>query len=250
MARPPWLHLLLDVPSSRWTDSVPFWAAVTGTSVSPLRGEREQFVTLLPAEGAAWVKLQSIDGPEPRVHLDLDGIDRARSVRFSVAAGAVPAWSYPGVAVMRSPGGLLFCHTVADSGDQPHLHRGETEVVLDQVCIDIPSRCWRTEVTFWQTPTGRDLERGLRPEFALLGDRADPAGAPRILLQRLDDDAPAVSAHPDFATGHRHEQARRHESLGATIVSDFPRWTVMRAPSGHVYCLTDRDPATGSVDHR
>jgi hypothetical protein len=24
----------------------------------------------------------------------------------------------------------------------------------------------------------------------------------------------------------------------------------MRAPSGHVYCLTDRDPGTGRVRHR
>jgi hypothetical protein len=33
--------------------------------------------------------------------------------------------------------------------------------------------------------------------------------------------------------------------LGAEVVSVNPFWTVLTAPGGQVYCLTDRDPRTG-----
>jgi len=30
------------------------------------------------------------------------------------------------------------------------------------------------------------------------------------------------------------------------VVKAFRQWTVMRDPAGRIYCLTDRDPATGT----
>ena len=118
--------------------------------------------------------------------------------------------------------------------------------IADQVCLDIPPRLWDVEVEFWRAFTGRPLEPGGRPEFGFLGD-PDPSGPPRILLQRLDDDAPRVMAHLDFAVRDRQAQIRHHESISARRIDDFERWTQMRAPSGHVYCLTDRDPGTGRI---
>lgn len=254
-----WLHLILEVPRHRSDDAVRFWADAAGAAPSLPAGERDQLVTLLPALGSPWVMVQTLDEPNhqpgARVHLGIDSIDRidridrSAAAERSTAAGAPLAWAQQDVAVMRSPGGLPFCPTLVDPHHPARLHRGDTNVVLDQVCLDIPSRWWDIEVAFWQALTGRDLERGLRPEFAFLGDREDPAGTPRILLQQLGDDAPSVSAHPDFATNDKQGQARRHVALGATIVAEYPRWTVLQAPSGHRYCLTDRDPATGSV-HR
>lgn len=244
-----WVYLFLDVPEPLWKSALEFWPAATCATASAARGEDHQFVTLLPPTGDPWVKLQAIGEPTGRVHVDIDSADRAAAVAGSLTEGAVPVWNYRDVAVMRSPGGLLFCHTLADPQRRPRLDRGDIDTVLDQVCIDIPSRMWDTEVTFWQNLSGRQLEQGLRPEFAFLGDQGDAAGSPRILLQRLDDETPAVTAHPDFAVSDRPAQVRRHQGLGATRVADFPKWTVMRAPTGHVYCLTDRDPMTGSV-HR
>ena len=246
--RPAWIHLFLDTPVAGYVEAVEFWAAVTGCEVSPARGENDQFVTLLPAHGHPWLKLQSIAGPEASMHLDVDSADCPAAVQESRELGASDAWTYHDVAVMRSPGGLLFCHTVTDESDRPWMERGGLDVVADQICLDVPARKWEAEVDFWRRLTGRHLERGLRPEFALLGD-PDPAGPPRILLQRLGGDAARVTAHLDLAVRDRQGQARRHERLGARRVRDFERWTVMRAPSGHTYCLTDRDPRTGRV-HR
>ena len=145
---------------------------------------------------------------------------------------------------MRSPGGLLFRHTVA--GGRRRFARTDPDRVLDQVCLDIPAPLWDREVAFWNAMTGRQLERGLRPEFAFLGD-PDAHGGIRILLQRLDSTQGPVTAHPDFAVATRAEETARQSALGAHVINVMDRWTVMQAPDRYVYCLTDRDPATGRV---
>jgi hypothetical protein len=242
---PTWITLFLDVAGDRWPSAVEFWATVTGCDASPPRGEHDQFRTLRPAHDHPWLKMQRVDETASRIHLDLDHPDRQASVQESLRHGAQHAWTYEGVPVMRSPGGLLYCHTLPES-EQPRMDRAGLNAVADQVCLDIPPPLWDAEIEFWQAMTGRPFEPGLRPEFAILRD-PDPSGPPRILLQRLDDDADGVTAHVDFAVADRQSQIRHHESLGARRISDFERWTQMRAPSGHVYCLTDRNPGTGRV---
>jgi hypothetical protein len=57
----------------------------------------------------------------------------------------------------------------------------------------------------------------------------------------------------DHAAGepaHAHRYVRRPDDLpvraGAEVVMAFRQWTFMRDPVGRIYCLTDRDPATGT----
>lgn len=231
-----WLYLFIDVSLPSWADARAFWSAATGWRESPTRGENDQFLTLLPDRGDPWVKLQAIDGP-PRIHLDLDATERKAPVERSVALGAAHAWRFDDVEVMRSPGGLLFCHTLGVAGRA--LARGGPRL-LDQVCLDIPSAAWDDEIEFWRQLTGRDLVRGSRPEFARL-----EGPGPRILLQRLDEPDGPVRGHPDFAVADRAAETGRHERLGAEVLDRREHWTVLRAPGGQVYCLTDRDPETG-----
>ncbi|MCO6734739.1 VOC family protein, partial [Streptomyces sp. EL9] len=81
-----------------------------------------------------------------------------------------------------------------------------------------------------------------RPEFHVI---QPPAGLPlRILLQRIGEDRP-VFAHPDLACADITATRARHEGYGAVFVAEFGHWTVMRDPTGGVYCLTGRDPGTG-----
>lgn len=240
---PVWIRVFLDVPVSAWEAALTFWpAAISCHSVESL-GETGQFARLNPARGSSWVELQQVEETQPRIHLDLDGTDRAAAVRRSVEFGGTPAWSHGDVPVFRSPGGLLYCHTV----DVPTegMDRRGLQIVLDQVSIDIPPQCWEAEVAFWQAITGRVLQPGRRPEFAFLGD-PDPAGPVRILLQRMDA-GNVVGAHADFAVADREAETRRHEALGAVVERVMERWTVLQAPDGRRYCLTDRDPATGRL---
>lgn len=241
---PAWIHLFLDVSAHDLDSAVDFWSSVTGWTASARRGEDDQFLTLLPDEGPAWVKMQAVDGPA-RVHLDLDTMDRRAAVDVASGLGATTAWRYHDVEVMRSPGGFTFCQTLLDSPAPIMERTGRT--ILDQVCIDIPASHWDTEVAFWRDLTGRPLQhRDPASEFAVLED----PGRLRILLQRLDDHDGDVRAHPDLATADRSAETDRHIGLGARLKAAFDEWTVLTAPGGQVYCLTDRDPLTGRVRRR
>ena len=233
-----WIQLFLDVRRADAMVEREFWAAATGWTQSPPRGENDQFVTLIPERGTPWLKLQSVDG-RPGVHLDLDADDREAAVARSTSLGATHAWTYERVPVMRSPGGFVFCHTLAGDGERVPPRYADT--VLDQVCLDVPPSRWEAECEFWTRLTGRELREGSLPGFrSLSGDGL------RILLQRLDDEQESVTAHPDFATADRPAETDRHVDLGARLEGAHEFWTVLRSPAGQVYCLTDRDPASGT----
>jgi hypothetical protein len=232
------MQVFLDTPASSFEEAAAFWSAVTGWSPSERRGEDGQFLTLLPAAGSSYVKVQAVDGPAG-VHLDLDSTDRPAAVDRAHQLGATHAWTYHDVEVMRSPGGFTFCQTLID--DVPTLARAGS-TILDQVCLDVPATHWDTEVAFWAALVGRDAQVGALPQFVRLVED----GRLRLLLQRLDEPDGPVRAHPDLASADRAADTERHVALGATLggVHDF--WTVLTAPGGQVYCLTDRNPATGS----
>ncbi len=233
-----WTWLFIDGPDDVADEAWEFWRAVTASTLSERRGETGQFATLQPAEGDAWVKLQRV-GDGGGVHLDLDSRDRAASLAAALAAGASRRERYHDVEVMTSPGGFIFCLTLGDGGSWVRGPR----TMLDQVCIDIPPRLWDAEVAFWAELTGMEAATGRTPEYRRL---LPPPGRPlRMLLQRLGTDEERVRAHPDFASADRAADTGAHVALGAEVVRSFDAWTVLRAPGGQVYCLTDRDPATG-----
>lgn len=235
--RPAWIQVFLDTPAERFEEALAFWSAVTGWQASERRGEDGRFLTLLPAAGSAYVKMQAVDGP-PGLHLDIDSTDRSGMVERATALGATHAWTYEDVEVMRSPGGFTFCHTLVDGA--PALAR-DGATILDQACLDIPGLHWDAEVAFWTALTGRTPEVGALPQFV----RLVAPGEPRILLQRLDEADGPVRGHPDLASADRAADTREHVGLGAEVVGVHDHWTVLTAPGGQVYCLTDRDPSTG-----
>ncbi|WP_114854930.1 VOC family protein [Brachybacterium sp. YJGR34] len=246
MTRPDWMTLFLDTPIARWRAAVRFWAAITGTAVSPSRGENGQFVTLRPPHGDAWLKLQAIDAPAPRMHLDLDAADRPGAIAASRNLGATRAWTYHDVAVMRSPGGVLFCHTLGEEGHRPRMQRDGLALVADQVRLAVPARFWEVELEFWRGVTGLPMTLGARGESAVLRDD-DPTGPPRILLQRRLGDAPRVRANLDVLVRDLRSEIQRHERLGARRLADDGRRIRLMAPSGHVYRLTAGDPSSALV---
>ena len=235
---PAWLQVFLDVPRDDLEDAVAFWSAVTGWTPSERRGEDGQFLTLLPAAGSAYLKVQAVDGPAG-VHLDLDSRDRPAAVARARDLGATHAWTYEDVEVMRSPGGFTFCQTLVEG--EPSLAR-DGSTILDQVCLDVPAAHWESEVAFWSALTGREPQVGALPEFVRLVED----GRLRLLLQRLDEADGPVRAHPDLATADRVGDTDRHVGLGAVLQGVHDFWTVLTAPGGQVYCLTDRDPSIGS----
>ena len=87
-----WIQVFLDTPAPALEDAVTFWSAVTGWEPSERRGEDGRFLTLRPAAGSAYVKMQAVDAPAG-LHLDLDSSDRPAAVSRSHELGATHAWT-------------------------------------------------------------------------------------------------------------------------------------------------------------
>ena len=146
--------------------------------------------------------------------------------------------------MLESPGGLTFCfvHHRSSERPPPATWPGGHSSQVDQVCLDIPSSIHERECEFWSEVTGlRRHDRIRSDEFSRL-----VGGGPmavKLLLQRLDDPDGPVRAHLDLATTDRAAETARHEELGATVLQAFDRgWTVLAAPAGPAYCITDRRP--------
>nr|WP_189942852.1 VOC family protein [Streptomyces aurantiogriseus] len=239
-----WTYAFVDRPAERFERACAFWTAVTDTRLSELRGEKDEFVTLLPEGADACVKAQGVAEGNGGAHLDFCVEDMPGFVRAALELGAETVAPHDGWTVLRSPAGQLFC-AVPWHGEsvRPPVVSGSR---LDQVCVDIPPSAYDTEVAFWSGLLPEWTARpGSLPEFHVV---APPPGLPiRILLQRLDEERP-VSAHLDLACGPDIDAVRtRHERLGATLVAAHSHWTVLRDPAGGLYCLTGRDPETGGL---
>ncbi len=248
-----WITAFLDHPAGEAEAATGFWTTITGSSLSTRRGERGQFATLVPADGDAYLRVQTTDDHSLGVHLDLhvDSVDTASVAALRLGATLVDR-SDDGLCLLRSPAGLPFCLVT---------HRGEstrpspidrpdptTPHRFDQISIDVPFGEYDGECSFWSELTGWPIHQGSMAEFRVL--ERPPQLPLRILLQRLgtDDTGDRARAHLDAAVGPAGEAiAAWHRSLGATIVGRGPRWITLTDPSGRPYCLTERDPITGTI---
>jgi hypothetical protein len=229
---PRWITAFVDQPADRFERGADFWATVTGSSVSPRRGEHQEFATLVPTAGDAFCRVQVTADRSAGIHVDFHVESVPDAVIEAEGLGATVSHDFGHVA-MSSPGGLTFC-LVTHHGERdipPPV--GDPASTLDQICIDIPAARFDDEVRFWRELFGWTDLPASRAEFHRL---VEPVGLPfRFLFQRLGPDSAAtsVSAHLDVAAGEdRLAVAAQHEAWGATRLAVFDRWVVMRDPVG------------------
>ncbi|MFI1724705.1 VOC family protein [Streptomyces sp. NPDC020489] len=238
-----WTYAFVDRPAELLGRAQEFWTVVTDTRLSAPRGPRDEFVTLVPAVADPCVKMQGVEAGNGGAHLDLCVDDVPGFVKGALDTGATMAAEHEDWAVLRSPAGQLFCAVpwLGESVRPPVVHGSR----LDQVCLDLAPSVYDTEVAFWSALLADwDAQPSALPEFHRI---VPPPGFPvRVLLQRLDEER-AASAHLDLACSDIETTRIRHEKLGAETVSRGTQWTVLRDPAGGTYCLTGRDPETGSV---
>ena len=242
-----WVTAFVDRPADEFAAARTFWQRATGTSMSPMRGERDEFSTFLPVGADACLRLQRLDGGPPGSHLDLHVDDVEAAAGAVMALGATEVSVRVGLAVVRSPGGLPFC-VVAHHGESRRprpVGRPGARTVVDQVCIDIAPDRFDEECEFWAAVTGWRLECGREADYRVL---VRPEAMPlRLLLQRRSDRDRGLPTrcHLDLACDDVELAARAHEALGASVRDRRPWWTVMADPAGAEYCLTARSPDTG-----
>jgi predicted enzyme related to lactoylglutathione lyase len=241
-----WVFAFIDRPAEGFDAAASFWATVLKWTVSPRRGEHDEFTTLVPPEGDAYVKLQAVGGGGG-MHLDLAVVDVGAFTGRARELGATVVSDYPDYVVLASPGGQLFC-AVPWRGEarRPEPTRSVLGATsrLDQAVIDVaPSRA-EAEVAFWAALTGWSTRTGRRAEFTVV---QSPVELPvRLLIQRIGEER-STSGHLDLACSDRTLVRAWHEKNGAAVLAEYPLWTVMRDPAGGVYCLTARDPRTGQL---
>jgi hypothetical protein len=242
---PFWASAFLDLPASSFAPGVAFWREVTGFTLSPSRGDHQEFATLVPPQGDDYLRVQRIEDGPGGIHLDLHFPDPRAAADRAIALGATEVADL-GHVVLRSPSGLTFCMVSHPASRRPEPatwpdgHRS----LVDQVCIDIPSSGYAEECAFWEALTGWELtSSSVSSDFSRL---TRPPGIPlRLLLQRLGESSGPARAHLDLAAEDRVSETQRHASLGATVIAEHAQWTVLRDPVGSAYCITDRDPGTG-----
>ena len=246
-----WLTALLDFPGDPpglFERGCSFWQAVTATTLSPPRGRSGEFVTLVPLAGNAFVRAQRTRALRAGCHLDVHVDDVERGTERALSLGALPPTG-GGRLGLRSPGGLAFC-LVHDGGESqrppPCAWPGGARSLVDQLCIDVPPAAFDAEPEFWAALTSWGLRPGSRPEFRYL---ARPVGIPlRLLFQRLDKaEGEQGRGHLDLACDDVAAECQRHLALGASLVRQMPNWTTLVDPTGLEYCVTRRDPTTGTL---
>ncbi len=243
-----WLTAFLDTVASDASAVEAYWVGVTGWPLSQRRGDDGEFATLQPPVGDSPLKLQVVGSPPPNgMHLDVHTDDVERLTTEAQQLGASLRSTGLGYATGRSPGGLTFCVVGHTAGQRPAPVQwpGGTSLV-DQVCLDIPATRFDTEAEFWAALTGWPRVQGSAPEFERL---VRPPGQPlRILLQRTQEgpDA-ALGMHLDLSSEDRDAETERHLSLGGRVFRRTSGWTVLLDPSGRAYCVTGRNPATGTL---
>jgi Glyoxalase-like domain len=239
---PYWVTAFLDFAPGDLERGTAFWQGVTGFGLSERRGADDELASLVPPDGDDYLRVQGLAEGEGRIHLDLHVENPTHAAEAAIELGAhVLVRHEDGYVVVRSPGGFVFCfvaHT-ASRRPAPAVWPGGRSMV-DQVCLDIPPAAYDVEVEFWRALTGWVLDPEVGREFARL---EPPDTQPlRWLVQLLDDDAPAVTAHLDLSADDREAEIARHVALGATVGATHEGWTVLTDPVGTTYCITRRKP--------
>ena len=199
----------------------------------------DEFATLLPPRGDAWLKVQAVaDGPGG-IHLDLDVDDVHAAAAEAERLGATRVGGIGEVVViLRSPGGLTFCLTPWH-GDAEQVRDGRGRARRPGL-PRLPRRRARRRGRLLDGTDRLEWADVDEPELSGCGGRPDIPF--RLLFQRLGEPTGAVRAHVDVACADRGSSLGRHLAAGAKVVRVREGWTVMADPVGRVYCLTDRSP--------
>lgn len=109
---------------------------------------------------------------------------------------------------------------------------------LCTIVVDCHRAAMAEAVRFWGHAFGLTPDPEDQPEDRYFGF-VDPVAGVRLLLQRTDD---ASAYHLDIETDDLEAEVVRLEALGATRKRQQKHWWVMRAPTGHEFCVVGCAP--------
>jgi predicted enzyme related to lactoylglutathione lyase len=97
---------------------------------------------------------------------------------------------------------------------------------------------------FWGKVFGRSVtQTDDDPNYRAL---VATGGGPTLVVQKVEHDS---RIHLDIECDDLEAEVARLERLGATRVRFHKRWWLMRSPTGHVFCVVNRQrPLAGRTD--
>lgn len=242
---PSWLTVFIDFPPSEFAVGKDFWRTATGYRLSDSRGENDQFATLLPPSGDAYVRVQRLEEGSTRLHLDVHVADPWEAAVVAEELGAeLIDENHHSYVVLRSPAGFVFClvtpdgTVVPDAAHWPTAHSSR----ITQLCLDVPVADYPAEVLFWQSLLGGQW-RVADGEDALAARVAAPqAVSLRLQPARFAQD---TTGHLHLTSDDRTAEVSRLVAAGAVQRVERPTWTVLEAPGGMALCVVE----AGSIHH-
>ena len=124
------------------------------------------------------------------------------------------------------------------TGSWPRLHEQQVGTMphrsrLKVVLFDTPSHQAQAGVDFWSAALGGQTGKTVSASdpYAKVGNTSH---AIDIEVQSIDG-GPRV--HVDIETDDIEAEVERLEALGAVREQKVERWWVMKAPSGHIFCV-------------
>ena len=110
--------VLIDHPESDWERGLAFWAGVTGVTPS---GEGV-YRSIGPIGGIGLESQRIGQGTPARIHLDIESDDVPAEVARVVGLGATLLEDQGDFAILRDPGGLVFCVVGVQTGEDFERH--------------------------------------------------------------------------------------------------------------------------------
>ncbi|WP_026918520.1 VOC family protein [Gordonia shandongensis] len=242
-----WLTAFFDFPADEFGTEVTFWRAISGSTVSPPRGDAMEFATLEPFNGAPYLRVQRIEDGPGGMHLDLHVDDPHAAADHAVALGAALVADHGADAhvTLRSPAGGVFCLVPSRADDtakaRPIRWPGGGISIIDQLWFDVPADTFDTEVAFWAELTGQESPPTDGLDEVALTRR--PRLSLQVVIRRTAVDTPIVLLA--VAATNVPDEVDRHEDWGATVVTSGDQTVEMADPIGRRYFITKRNPRTG-----
>jgi catechol 2,3-dioxygenase-like lactoylglutathione lyase family enzyme len=101
---------------------------------------------------------------------------------------------------------------------------------LTQILIDCNESVYEKGIAFWRDALGLEVVEDDERYTTLKGESEQV----RVALQRVPDES---AYHLDIETDDVEAEVARLEKLGAERKYKKHSWWVMRAPTGHVFCV-------------
>ena len=227
-----------------------FWSKALGLPVEDAdEGGEGRYALLGAGPGGLHIEVQVVEHAS-RLHLDIEADDIDAEADALEALGATRVGKPHGRWwVMQAPTGHRFCVVRKRPPAKPSRPRKAARAVghhsvLVALVIDCQADTLAPALAFWGAALGRDVVDADQDGDGRYAELASAADEPFVLLQRVEHE-PRV--HLDIETDDLDAEVARLEALGATREGFCKRWWVLRAPTGHRFCVVGQQPAKSGL---